>query len=231
MTTSPSVGVYSKSLMESGPDSVRQEPGPFIAPSLEELLPQLSLEERVRLQSHLHEHERKVKRWSKCPTLPSGRSERKRDTTIMPHVRHALHYYNARHPGDEFDAVKPLMESRASFRKQLWAHVNFWARSRKSNKIKRFFAEVHYNPKPIVEVCTIIEEPLDRYRRSCAFCPGNRDILHPVGSRKFVCGNDKDRMVQQFKPRTFSEFRGMPFTCCPSSASSNVQEEVGKRVF
>ncbi|KAI5000330.1 hypothetical protein ZWY2020_004919 [Hordeum vulgare] len=232
MTTSPLVALFSKSPMDSGLDSIRQEFVPFIAPSLEELLPQLSLEERVRLQTHLREHERKVKRWSKCPTLPSGApSERKRDNMIIAHVRHALHYYNARHPGDEFDAVKPLMESRATFRKQQWAHVNFWARSRKSNKIKRFFAEVHYNPKPIVEVCTIIEEPLDRYRKSCAFCPGNRDILHPVGSRKFVCGNDKDRMLQQFKPRPFSEFRGMPFTCCPSSASPTIQEEESKLKF
>lgn len=49
---------------------------PFTGPSLEELLPQLSREERLRLQSHLREHERKVKRWSnKCPPLPSTHSE------------------------------------------------------------------------------------------------------------------------------------------------------------
>ncbi|KAI4988351.1 hypothetical protein ZWY2020_029981, partial [Hordeum vulgare] len=144
----------------------------------------------------------------------------KRYTIIMPHVRHALHYYNARpiQLGDEFDAAKPLMESRASFRKRQWAHVNFWARSLKSNKIKRFFADVHYKPRTY-------QEPLGRYRKSCAFCPGNRDILHPVGSRKFVCGNDKDRMLQQFKPHPFSEFRGMPFTGCPSSASPAIQQE------
>jgi hypothetical protein len=30
----------------------------------------------------------------------------------------------------------------------MWYHVNFWARARcrKSKKIKRFFAEVHYKP-------------------------------------------------------------------------------------
>lgn len=44
------------------------------------------------------------------------------------------------------------------------------------------------------------EEPLNRYRRSCAFCPAIFDILHPLGSRKFVCGNDKDRFVQQIRP-------------------------------
>jgi len=51
-------------------------------------------------------------------------------------------------------------------RGQVWFHLNFWARSRSTNKIKRFFAEVHYKrssdpikgPKltPIVEICTII---------------------------------------------------------------------------
>uniref|UniRef100_A0A453JLZ7 DUF3615 domain-containing protein n=1 Tax=Aegilops tauschii subsp. strangulata TaxID=200361 RepID=A0A453JLZ7_AEGTS len=185
--TSPSVGVYSKSLVESGTDSVRQEPGPFIAPSLEELLQQPSLEERVRLQSHLREHERKVKRWSKCPTVPSGPSERKHDTTIMPHVRHALHYYNARHPGDEFDAVKPLMESRTSFRKQLWAHVNFWARSRKSNKIKRFFAEVHYNPEPIVEVCTTTQNLSLKCAPSSIYWASTREYeLGGISNRKKI---------------------------------------------
>ncbi|KAF7063489.1 hypothetical protein CFC21_070007 [Triticum aestivum] len=151
-----------------------------------------------------------------------------RDSSIMPHVRHAIRHYNARHPGDEFDVVKPLMESNASFRNQLWVHVNFWARSRKSNKIKRFFAEVHYDPNPIVEVCIVIEEPLDKYRRSCAFCPANWDILHPVGSRKFLCGNDKDRIEQQLKPRVLSEYLGMPFTCCPASP---IQEKKGKKKF
>ncbi|KAJ1258106.1 hypothetical protein BS78_10G048400 [Paspalum vaginatum] len=47
---------------------------------------------------------------------------------------------------------------------------------------------------PIVEVCTIVEEPLDRYMKSCAFCRGYLDILHTKG-RKFICGNDKDRIA------------------------------------
>jgi len=94
--------------------------------------------------------------------------------------------------------VKPLMEARVGFRGQVWFHLNFWARSRSTNKIKRFFAVVHYKlssdpikgPKltPIVEICTIIEEPLSQYRRTCAFCPARCDILHPKGCRKFVCG-------------------------------------------
>jgi hypothetical protein len=67
--------------------------------------------------------------------------------------------------GGEFDAVKPLMQQRVGFRDQIWFHLNFWARSRSTNKIKRFFAEVHYRPSsddvdhpatPIVEVCTIM---------------------------------------------------------------------------
>uniref|UniRef100_A0A0E0LIT0 DUF3615 domain-containing protein n=1 Tax=Oryza punctata TaxID=4537 RepID=A0A0E0LIT0_ORYPU len=113
--------------------------------------------------------------------------------------------------------MKPLMQTRVWFRGQHWLHINFLARSRSSNKIKRFFAELHYKPLlnisgfvsleqlpdplpvpvAIVETCTIIEEPLDRYRRSCAFCPGQFDILHPMSDRKFVCGNDKDRFYQK----------------------------------
>ena len=66
----------------------------------------------------------------------------------------------------EFDAVMPLMEARVGFRGQVWFHLNFWARSCSTNKIKRFFTEVHYKPSsdtikdpkptPIVEICTII---------------------------------------------------------------------------
>ncbi|KAL5673712.1 hypothetical protein ACJX0J_018018, partial [Zea mays] len=72
----------------------------------------------------------------------------------IPQVLHALAHYNARHPGGEFDVVKPLKQSRVGFRGQAWFHVNFWARpsssSSNNNKtIKRFFAEVHYKPTPI----------------------------------------------------------------------------------
>ena len=41
------------------------------------------------------------------------------------------------------------------------------------------------------------EEPLSQYRRTCAFCSASCDILHPKGCRKFVCGNDKDRIGQR----------------------------------
>ncbi|PWZ04160.1 Exosome complex component RRP45B [Zea mays] len=71
----------------------------------------------------------------------------------IPQVLHALAHYNARHPGGEFDAVKPLKQSRVGFRGQAWFHINFWARPRSSSSnnktIKRFFAEVHYKPTSI----------------------------------------------------------------------------------
>uniref|UniRef100_A0A0A8ZMD4 DUF3615 domain-containing protein n=1 Tax=Arundo donax TaxID=35708 RepID=A0A0A8ZMD4_ARUDO len=147
--------------------------------------------------------------------MPKGRHKRspppppmsKRDSFMIIIVLHALHHCNAKHPGGEFDVVQPLNEASTRFRGQVWFHVNFWARSRSSYKIKRFFAEVHYKPPtatcsvcsdpkpipvpeadqvhykprtsgsvwseeppfpvpvPVVEVCTIIEEPLGRYRR------------------------------------------------------------------
>uniref|UniRef100_A0ACD5X455 Uncharacterized protein n=2 Tax=Avena sativa TaxID=4498 RepID=A0ACD5X455_AVESA len=175
---------------------------PWTAPALEELLPQLSSEEQRRVHNYLRDHQRVPKEFR-----TSWHSEGERDLIIIGHVRYALHHYNAKHPGEEFDAVKPLMQSSAFFRDQMWYHVNFWARCRKTKKIKRFFAEVHYRPPfsssvvrsppvpgcssdlpvfiPVVEACTIIEEPLGRYWKSCAFCRGHLDILHPKG-RKFV---------------------------------------------
>ncbi|XBH86808.1 hypothetical protein VPH35_074396 [Triticum aestivum] len=201
MTSGVHCDRQTKSTMEeSAPASLMREFEPFTAPSLEELLPQLSSEEQGRLR---------------------------RDTAIMRHVRH---HYNARHPGDEYDAVKPLMASTATFKEQLWAHVNFWARSRKSSRVKRFFAEVRYkHGNAAVEVCVIIEEPLGRHRKSCAFCPGSWDILHPAGgSRKFVLGNDKDRMVQRIQRPKFSSYIGMPFTCRPGPDSPRVPRHVGR---
>ncbi|KAL6606049.1 hypothetical protein ACP70R_041702 [Stipagrostis hirtigluma subsp. patula] len=206
------------------------ECGQWTAPALEELLPDLSREEQLRLQNRFRDRDGKLKRHDKkaspSPQL-SMRSEQERDSFMILEVRHALRHYNARHPGGEFDAVKPLMEARVGFRGQVWFHMNFWARSRTSNKIKRFFAEVHYKPStttfvglgrkpvpvpiPIVEICTIIEEPLCQYKRSCAFCPAQFDILHPKGCRKFVCGNDKDGIEQRLVRRPAG--LEMPFTC------------------
>ncbi|KAK3154755.1 hypothetical protein QOZ80_2BG0194710 [Eleusine coracana subsp. coracana] len=173
--------------------------GQWKSPKLEELLPDLSREEQLRLQNQFRERERKLKRHKNFPPLPPECSEDKRDDSMIIPVQDALRHYNARHPGAEFDLVKPLMETRVGFKGQAWFHTNFWARSRSTNKIKRFFAEVHYKPStsrfffsgphsfpvpvpvPIVEICTIIEEPLCGYKRSCAFCPSKFDILHPKG--------------------------------------------------
>jgi len=175
------------------------------APALKDLLPELSREEQLRLQNRGFSGRDRRKRKGRITTEASPPSfsmahptEEERDAFLIRTVQHALCHYNARHQGGEFDAVKPLMEARVGFRGQVWFHLNFWARSRSTNKIKRFFAEVHYKrssdpikgPKltPIVEICTIIEEPLSQYRRTCAFCPARCDILHPKGCRKFVCG-------------------------------------------
>ncbi|CAN6202842.1 unnamed protein product [Urochloa humidicola] len=224
----------------------------FSSPALEELLPDLSPEEQLRLHNGgastgvcRTRKQRQRHSSNKQPRLRS--SERERDRFIIPQVHHALRHYNARHPGAEFDAVKPLMQCRVGFRDQAWFHLNFWARSRSrsggNTKLKRFFAEVHYKPPvqattgstsplfpssffpipipipvPIVEVCTIIEEPLSQYRSTCAFCPGSYDILHPKGSRKFVCGNDKDRTEQRLVQCNINAgtYLGMPFTGSPS---------------
>ena len=62
--------------------------------------------------------------------------------------------------GEEFDAVKPLMAASVRFKGQMWFHVNFWARCRKSKKIKRFFAEVHYKPPGSSSVCSNLPYPV-----------------------------------------------------------------------
>ncbi|CAN6172695.1 unnamed protein product [Urochloa humidicola] len=203
----------------------------WAAPALKDLLLELSREEQLRLQNRGlgNRDRRKLKaRIIKAPLSPPSfstarRTEGQRDALLIKTTQHALCHYNARHQGGEFDAVKPLMEQRVGFRGQVWFHINFWARSRSTNKIKRFFAEVHYQPSsndtvknrgltPIVEICTIIEEPLSQYRATCAFCPVSFDILHPKGCRKFVCGNDKDRIGQRLV-RCKSMWLEYPFTC------------------
>ncbi|RLN36283.1 hypothetical protein C2845_PM03G00270 [Panicum miliaceum] len=157
-------------------------------------LHELSGEEQLRLRTRHLERKRKDKklRDKGIRPAPSMRTEEDRDAFVMGNAHHALRYYNARHPGGEFDPVKPLMEARVRLRNHTWYHVNFWARSRSNNpgKIKRFFAELRYKQDrhdPIVETCTIIEEPLCRYRRSCTICPGQYDILHPVNG-KYLSG-------------------------------------------
>jgi hypothetical protein len=65
------------------------------------------------------------------------------------------------------------------------------------------------------------EEPLSQYRRSCAFCPNYRDILHPKGCHKFACGNDKDRFEQRLDPCccTGMGIGKMPFTARPDMSA------------
>ncbi|TVT97009.1 hypothetical protein EJB05_57757, partial [Eragrostis curvula] len=76
------------------------------AARLEDLLPDLSVEEQVRVQNDLREEERIWKRWNnKFPRDPPMH-ERKHDNCISDVACHALRQYNARHPGGEFDVVK-----------------------------------------------------------------------------------------------------------------------------
>lgn len=42
----------------------------------------------------------------------------------------------------------------------------------------------------IVNMHTYAEESLDRHRTSCAFCSRRLEILHPIGDRTFICGNE-----------------------------------------
>jgi len=89
----------------------------FSSPALDDLVPDLSREEHLRLQKQFRERERIWKRHNKSPPpLPPRCSEQSRDAFIFPNVFHTLRHYNARHPGAEFDAVKPLMECCVGFR-------------------------------------------------------------------------------------------------------------------
>ncbi|CAN6167262.1 unnamed protein product [Urochloa humidicola] len=96
------------------------------------------------------------------------------------------------------------MGSFVCFKNHTWYHVNFWARSRSNSpgtvKIKRFFTdELRYKQSgdPIVETCTIIEEPLCRYKRSCGLCPSQYDILHPMNG-KYLTGKKVPVMKGEF---------------------------------
>ncbi|KAM0863188.1 hypothetical protein ACQ4PT_044758 [Festuca glaucescens] len=153
---------------------------PWTAPVLEDLLPQLSREEQLRVHTHLRQHQRISKEFRR-----SEHSEGERDSIIIRHVRYALHHYNAKHPGEEFDLVKPLMAANAFFRGQMWYHLNFWARCRKTKKIKRFFAEVHYKTKPL----------------------SSSDLPPPVpGAEKSVCSHLSPPVPGAEKPPSCSSF-------------------------
>nr|TKW20001.1 hypothetical protein SEVIR_4G056800v2 [Setaria viridis] len=112
--------------------------------------------------------------------------------------------------GGEYDVVKPLLQEHVIFRGQVWcvststsglaaaAPTKSSASSLRCTTSEAATAILRNpDPTPIVEACTIIEEPLSQYRTGCAFCPASFDILHPKGCRKFVCGNDKDRVGQR----------------------------------
>ena len=64
--------------------------------------------------------------------------------------------------GAEFDCVRPLSAYFASFRGQIWSHVNFLARRRGciDAPVLRFFAELFYYGRvaetPVVVSCTIL---------------------------------------------------------------------------
>lgn len=249
--------------MDSSATGSRRGRIEWAAPALKDLLPDLSRDERLRLENGGHAAGRRRKKGRPRYIIRvededermsvAVRTEGQRDALLIRTVQDALCHYNARHKGGEFDAVKPLMEACVGFRNQVWYHTNFWARSRSTNKIKRFFAEVHYKPSsdsdvqpssdsddatikdppltPIVEICTIMEDPLSQYRRACVFCSASCDILHPKGCRKFVCGNDKDRFEQRllrcgtmcieppFSCPSKIERRGLPYRSSSSSSS------------
>ncbi|CAN6231843.1 unnamed protein product [Urochloa humidicola] len=151
------------------------------------------------------------------------------EASRMRTVSDALCHYNAEHQGAEFDAVRPLVEDSAYFRGKPWYHINFLACSRSSKNIKRFFAEVHYEPPidgqslqfiPVVETCTIIDESCSQYRSSCAFCRSRMEILHPVDDHDFVCGAGKDKVWMM------EELFGMRFISHVDLASPNNEGEM-----
>ncbi|CAL5043589.1 unnamed protein product [Urochloa decumbens] len=197
---------------------------PHTSPSGLDLLPELSGEENARLLLQGRIPERRDITTDDYWPAPVGsfvggcmRSEASRMRT----VRDALHHYNAQHQGAEFDAVKPLMEDSAHFRGKPWFHINFLACSHSSKNIKRFFAEVHYEPCtdgqsfppiPVVEACTIIDESFSQKRSSCAFCRSHMEILHPVDDHDFVCGTGKDKewMIEKLFGMRFIRRHGDP---------------------
>ncbi|XP_052143603.1 uncharacterized protein LOC127763061 [Oryza glaberrima] len=125
----------------------------------------------------LDERRRIVQRWIEYENRKGPRhfdyvSGEISDCIARPHVRIALNYYNFNHPGAEFDCVRPLSAYFASFRGQIWSHVNFLARRRGciDAPVLRFFAELFYYGRlaetPVVVSCTILrEEPLFVVRR------------------------------------------------------------------
>uniref|UniRef100_A0A0E0EST2 Uncharacterized protein n=1 Tax=Oryza meridionalis TaxID=40149 RepID=A0A0E0EST2_9ORYZ len=243
---------------------------PWTAPALEDLLPQLSLEEQLRLQSRLREHHRVLNKGrdkdspprfssslrSECGTSSSLAMSATLSTITMPNTQYGPVHFEL-----DFSFVlinfiaisqgpcvvpRQLLGSLPQRAKRSSASLLRCATScptaaALSGRTCRLgvpgaekpasssSSDLPRLPSPFttVEACTIIEEPLGKYRKSCAFCRGHLDILHPKG-RKFVCGNDKYRMEQRLLP-CGSIGLEMPFTCRPDPASPNVHEEEGER--
>ncbi|CAL5037746.1 unnamed protein product [Urochloa decumbens] len=197
---------------------------PHTSPSGLDLLPELSGEENAQLLLQGRIPERRditTDDYWPAPVGPFVRGCMRSEASRMRTVRDALHHYNAQHQGTEFDAVKPLMEDSAHFRGKPWFHINFLACSHSSKNIKRFFAEVHYEPRtdgqsfpaiPVVEACTIIDESSSQKRSSCAFCRSHMEILHPVDDHDFVCGTGKDNewMIEKLFGMRFIRRHGDP---------------------
>ncbi|CAL5052091.1 unnamed protein product [Urochloa decumbens] len=208
---------------------------PHTSPSGLDLLPELSGEENARLPLQGRIPERRditADDYWPAPVGPFVGGCMRSEASRMRTVRDALHHYNAQHQGAEFDAVKPLMEDSAHFRGKPWFHINFLACSHSSKNIKRFFAEVHYEPRtdgqsfpaiPVVEACTIIDESFSQKRSSCAFCRSHMEILHPVDDHDFVCGTRKDKewMIEKLFGMRFIRRHGDPALL----ASPNNKEE------
>ncbi|TVT97010.1 hypothetical protein EJB05_57758, partial [Eragrostis curvula] len=159
---------------------------PIPALPLEDLLPDLSVEEQVRVQSKLREEERIRKRFESRA-------------------------YDAR-KGGEFDVVKSFMESTVHFKGEVWYHINFWARSRSSSKIKGFFAEVHYKRPASNSVRSDlpIRIPIDQLlaRSSVYSDQPEAEVHNRQSASRFVCSD-------QPVPVPEAETHDMP----PSSSS------------
>uniref|UniRef100_A0ACD5YN87 Uncharacterized protein n=1 Tax=Avena sativa TaxID=4498 RepID=A0ACD5YN87_AVESA len=160
-------------------------------------------------QRWLDEYERKYPhRVVRADSMPT---KEERDASMArPHVHSALRHYNSINPGAEYDAVKPLKSSRVGFRDEIWIHVNFLARRRGAPPDapeQRFFAEIHYDRlnTPFVETCTILENPLQRFKKDCSFCDGSYGIFHPSDA-EFICGK-KHQKKERFRTRSVYQWR------------------------
>ncbi|XBI94111.1 hypothetical protein VPH35_030819 [Triticum aestivum] len=119
----------------------------------------------------------------------------------------ALEHYNSNNPDAEFEyPVRSTTEMNAAcigFRGTFWYHLGFTARPMEATAEKQqFFAELYFDRRSnqlAVETCTILEKPLCRFTRTCAFCPNESKIWHPSDA-EFVCGK-QDHENEFFRKR------------------------------